>query len=76
MQPHLVRALLVLTVTTPLWGCHGRSNDGGGLVNVRTNDGVRVRAPFVNVHVPTRGAEIQEEVTPAPLPPPTEISPD
>jgi hypothetical protein len=80
MQPHLDRIVLAFSISIPLLGCHGpdrvgsASDDGGGLVNVRTRNGVHVRAPFVNVHVPTRHSEGDEDVSPAPAPP-AELSP-
>jgi hypothetical protein len=80
MQPYLGRTVLALLISVPLLGCHGpdrvgsASGDGGGLVNVRTKNGVHVRAPFVNVHVATRHSEGEEDVSPAPIPP-TELLP-
>ncbi|WP_406695412.1 hypothetical protein V5E97_30755 [Singulisphaera sp. Ch08] len=75
MQPHLGRILIALVMSGALLGCHGPnrvgSDDGGGLVNVRTRNGVHVRAPFVNVHVATRDSDEREDVSP-PSNPPTE----
>lgn len=73
MQPHLGRILLVLVMSGSLFGCHGPnrvgSDDGGGLVNVQTRNGVHVRAPFVNVHVANRNLDEREEANPASIPP-------
>ncbi|SIO59734.1 hypothetical protein SAMN05444166_6155 [Singulisphaera sp. GP187] len=78
MQPHLSRILSALVLSGSLLGCHGpdrlSSDDGGGLVNVRTRNGVHVRAPFVNVHVATRNPEEREEASPSSNPP-TELAP-
>ncbi|AGA27266.1 hypothetical protein [Singulisphaera acidiphila] len=78
MQPHLGRILIALVMSGSLLGCHGPdrvgSDDGGGLVNVRTKNGVHVRAPFVNVHVATRNPEERAEVNP-PSNPPAELTP-
>jgi|GEM_PF-4022513 len=57
-----------------LTGCHGRqrvasSTDSGGLVSVRTQNGVQVRAPFVNVNVPTRAATEISQDAPELVPP-------
>lgn len=76
MQPYLVRIVLAVTISVPLLGCHGRSNDRGGLVNVRTQNGVQVRAPFVNVDVATPNSGESEDlnIVPEPLPPPAEMA--
>ena len=69
MSPWTARVALAILVSVPFLGCHRRSDDGGGLVNVRTNNGVHVRAPFVNVHVSPGESEPSEATGPALLPP-------
>lgn len=82
MQPYCGRIALAVLISVPLLGCHGPDRvgsapgDGGGLVNVRTRNGVHVRAPFVNVHVATRNSEGHDEAGPAPLPPAEMAPPD
>lgn len=69
MQPHLGRFLIALILLSSLTGCHGHnrvsSDDGGGLVNVRTRNGVHVRAPFVNVDVAKGNSEERVVVSPS-----------
>ncbi|MHC5541304.1 hypothetical protein ACYOEI_24045 [Singulisphaera rosea] len=55
MRPRSRRTILITLITLAGAGCHERR---APLVNVQTGEGVRVRAPFVNVEVPDGPSEL------------------
>lgn len=55
MRPLSRSTILITLSTVAVTGCHDRR---APLVNVQTGEGVRVRAPFVNVEVPEAQSEL------------------